>query len=49
MKYNIHVPMAAGKIGLALFKATKAGTNTFYCGVPGHLVLGMEGKLIVEP
>jgi plastocyanin len=46
---NIHVPMAVGKSGLALFKPTKAGTYTFYCGVPGHRELGMEGKLIVEP
>ncbi|HET9222413.1 MAG TPA: cupredoxin domain-containing protein, partial [Roseiflexaceae bacterium] len=46
---NVHVPMAAGKSGLALFKPAKAGSYTFYCGVPGHRQLGMEGKLIVEP
>jgi plastocyanin len=46
---NIHVPMAAGKSGLALFKSAKAGTYTFYCGVPGHRQLGMVGTLIVEP
>jgi uncharacterized cupredoxin-like copper-binding protein len=45
--------MPAGKSSLALLKATRPGTYTFYCGVPGHANQatgeGMVGKLIVTP
>jgi uncharacterized cupredoxin-like copper-binding protein len=34
--FNVHVAMQSGKPSLALFKATKAGTYTFYCSIPGH-------------
>jgi plastocyanin len=46
--FNIHAPMPAGKSALALFKPTKPGTYTFYCGVPGHTEAGMVGTLVVE-
>ncbi len=45
---NVHVPVAAGESGLVLFKPTQAGTYTFYCQVPGHREVGMEGVLIVK-
>ena len=29
------------------FKVTHAGTFTYYCSIPGHRQIGMEGKLVV--
>ena len=46
---NVHAPMPVGKPGLALFKASTAGSYTFYCGMPGHRESGMVGTLIVAP
>jgi uncharacterized cupredoxin-like copper-binding protein len=50
---NLDAPMPGGKSGLALFKASKPGTYTFYCSIPGHYDKasgeGMTGKLIIEP
>ena len=50
---NLDAPMPGNKSSLALFKATKPGTYTFYCSIPGHYNKatgeGMTGKLIVEP
>ena len=46
---NVHVPIAIGQSGLALFTPDKPGTYTFYCNVPGHREAGMVGTLIVEP
>ena len=31
------------------FRATKSGDFTYYCGVPGHRLAGMEGQFIVTP
>ena len=49
---NVHALMPGGKSSLALFKPTKPGTYTFYCGIPGHYNKatgeGMHGTLIVE-
>ncbi len=46
---NVHVSAAPGQRSLILFKPTMPGTYTFYCGIPSHRELGMEGTLIVEP
>jgi nitrite reductase (NO-forming) len=46
---NVHIGAAPDTQGLILFTPTTPGTYTFYCGVPGHRELGMEGTLIVEP
>jgi len=49
---NVHALMPGGKSSLALFKPTKSGAYTFYCGIPGHYDKatgeGMHGTLIVE-
>jgi nitrite reductase (NO-forming) len=31
------------------FRAAKSGDFTYYCGVPGHRLAGMEGQFIVTP
>jgi plastocyanin len=46
---NVHVPAAPGAQGLILFMPTTPGTYTYYCAIPGHRELGMEGTLIVAP
>ncbi len=46
---NVHIPAAPGSQGLILFTPTQPGTYTYYCAVPGHRGLGMEGTLIVAP
>jgi len=50
---GLDAPMPSGKSSLALFKAAKPGTYTFYCSIPGHYNKatgqGMKGTLIVEP
>jgi heme/copper-type cytochrome/quinol oxidase subunit 2 len=45
---NVHVPAGPGTQNLILFKPTTPGTYTFYCAVPGHRELGMEGTLVVQ-
>ncbi|WP_308924408.1 copper-containing nitrite reductase [Janthinobacterium sp. J1-1] len=37
----------SGKITVR-FKVTKAGSFTYYCSIPGHRQIGMEGKLQVS-
>lgn len=46
---NVHTAMPPGESGLALFRAREPGTYTYYCAVPGHRELGMEGTLVVQP
>jgi len=31
-----------------VFRADRAGTFSYYCSIPGHRALGMEGKLVVS-
>jgi plastocyanin len=46
---NVHAPIPAGKTGLAMFKVTKPGTYTFYCGPHSDKAKteGMVGKLTI--
>ena len=46
---NVHVSAAPGTQRLILFTPATPGTYTFYCAIPGHRDLGMEGTLLVEP
>ena len=48
MQTNMHAAIEAGQESTLEFKATQAGTYTFYCTVAGHKEAGMMGKLIVK-
>jgi uncharacterized cupredoxin-like copper-binding protein len=48
MQTNMHTAIEAGQESTLEFKATQAGTYTFYCTVAGHKEAGMMGKLIVK-
>jgi uncharacterized cupredoxin-like copper-binding protein len=48
METAMHAAVEAGQQSTLEFKATQAGTYTFYCTVPGHKEAGMVGKLIVR-
>lgn len=46
---NLSTPLvAAGQTATFEFTAGQAGTYDSYCAEPGHDVLGMVGKLIIE-
>ena len=40
--------IAGGQTDVVEFTAGKSGTFTFYCSIPGHKQLGMEGDLEVQ-
>ena len=48
MSTNMHAAIEAGQQSTLEFKATQAGTYTFYCTIAGHKEAGMVGKLIVK-
>ena len=48
MQTNMHAAIEAGQESTLEFKATQAGTYTFYCTIAGHKEAGMVGKLIVK-
>jgi uncharacterized cupredoxin-like copper-binding protein len=48
METAMHAAIEAGQQSTLEFKATQAGTYTFYCTVAGHKEAGMVGKLIVK-
>jgi nitrite reductase (NO-forming) len=47
--YNIKTSVLnPGQSDSIVFKADTTGTFTYYCSVPGHKDLGMQGQLIVQ-
>jgi len=48
METAMHAAVEAGQQSTLDFKATLAGTYTFYCTIAGHKEAGMTGKLIVK-
>lgn len=48
METAMHAAIDAGQQSTLEFKATQAGTYTFYCTIAGHKEAGMTGKLIVK-
>lgn len=40
--------LSPGQSDSIVFKADTTGTFTYYCSVPGHKDLGMQGQLIVD-
>lgn len=45
---DVDVVVDPGNASTAEFTVTKAGTYTYYCTVPTHQDLGMEGTLVVK-
>jgi len=43
------VPLNPGERGSVVFKADSSGIYYYLCPVPGHVQLGMWGKIIVAP
>lgn len=48
MHTTMHAAVDAGQQSTLEFKATQAGTYTFYCTIAGHKEAGMTGTLIVK-
>jgi uncharacterized cupredoxin-like copper-binding protein len=42
-------PLQHGESGSVIFTVTKAGDCYYICQVPGHVDLGMYGKVVVNP
>lgn len=47
-RYDVHVLLKRGESGTLLMRAPRAGPIAFYCSVPGHREVGMEGVLVIE-
>ena len=43
------LPLNPGERGSVVFKADSVGTYYYICPVPGHVQLGMWGKIVVVP
>jgi len=42
-------PLSPGQSGISTFRADRSGSYFYVCSIPGHIQLGMYGRLIVEP
>jgi plastocyanin len=47
-EFDAHVYAGPGQTAAGGFTASRSGTFTFYCSVPGHREAGMEGTIVVE-
>jgi len=47
--YNLKTKvLSSGQSDSIIFKADMTGTFTYYCSVPGHKDVGMQGQFVVE-
>lgn len=46
--YNVYVLLDRGESATLLLRVPEAGTIDFYCTIPGHREVGMEGILVIE-
>ena len=47
-RYDVHVLLKRGESETLLLRVPAAGTIAFWCNVPGHRQVGMEGVLVIE-
>ena len=47
-RFDVHVLLKRGESGTLLLRVPGTGTIAFWCNVPGHRQVGMEGMLVVE-
>lgn len=47
-QYDVHVLLDRGEEATLLLKAPTPGSIVFWCTIPGHREVGMEGVLIIE-
>ena len=47
-EYDVHVLLDRGESATLLLRVAEAGTIEFYCTIPGHREVGMEGTLVIE-
>lgn len=46
--YDVRVLLDRGESATLLLRVPEAGTIEFYCTIPGHREVGMEGTLVIE-
>lgn len=47
-EYDVRVLLDRGESATLLLLVPQAGTIDFYCTIPGHREVGMEGTLVIE-
>ena len=47
-EYDVHVLLDRGESATLVLRVPGAGTIDFYCTIPGHREVGMEGVLVIE-